>query len=159
MNFALKRKNFFIVIFFISLFSMIGALYFEFFLKLKPCILCLYQRVPYIVLIFICLIGYNYSDNLFWHYLVVLIFLVSVLISGYHVGIENSIFPELSTCKGSNLDLTDKNQLLLSLNNQIVSCKNVLFEIFGLSLATINLIISLTVVTLGTIYIYNEKNK
>ena len=158
MNIALDRKNFFIVIFFISLFSIVGALYFEFILKLKPCILCLYQRIPYIILIFICLIGYNYSDNLFWHYLVILIFFISVLISGYHVGIENSLFPELSTCKASNLDLTDKKQLLQSLNNQIVSCKDVLFKIFGLSLATINLIISLTVVALGTIYIYYEKN-
>ena len=75
MNIALDRKNFFIVIFFISLFSIVGALYFEFILKLKPCILCLYQRIPYIILIFICLIGYNYSDNLFWHYLVILEFL------------------------------------------------------------------------------------
>ena len=158
MNIALNRKYFFIVIFFISLFSIVGALYFEFILKLKPCILCLYQRIPYIILIFICLIGYNYSDNLFWHYLVILIFFISVLISGYHVGIENSLFPELSTCKASNLDLTDKKQLLQSLNNQIVSCKDVLFKIFGLSLATINLIISLTVVALGTIYIYHEKN-
>ena len=158
MNIALNRKNFFIVIFFISLFSIVGALYFEFILKLKPCILCLYQRIPYIILIFICLIGYNYSDNLFWHYLVILIFFISVLISGYHVGIENSLFPELSTCKAGNLDLTDKKQLLQSLNNQIVSCKDVLFKIFGLSLATINLIISLTVVALGTIYIYHEKN-
>ena len=158
MNIALDRKNFFIVIFFISLFSIVGALYFEFILKLKPCILCLYQRIPYIILIFICLIGYNYSDNLFWHYLVILIFFISVLISGYHVGIENSLFPELSTCKAGNLDLTDKKQLLQSLNNQIVSCKDVLFKIFGLSLATINLIISLTVVALGTIYIYHEKN-
>ena len=158
MNIAFERKNFFIVIFFISLFSIVGALYFEFILKLKPCILCLYQRVPYIILIFICLIGYNYSDNLFWHYLVILVFFISVLISGYHVGIENSLFPELSTCKASNLDLTDKKQLLQSLNNQIVSCKDVLFKIFGLSLATINLIISLTVVALGTIYIYHEKN-
>ena len=158
MNIALNRKYFFIVIFFISLFSIVGDLYFEFILKLKPCILCLYQRIPYIILIFICLIGYNYSDNLFWHYLVILIFFISVLISGYHVGIENSLFPELSTCKASNLDLTDKKQLLQSLNNQIVSCKDVLFKIFGLSLATINLIISLTVVALGTIYIYHEKN-
>ena len=158
MNITLNRKNFFIVIFLISLFSIVGALYFEFILKLKPCILCLYQRVPYIILIFICLIGYNYSDNLFWHYLVILVFFISVLISGYHVGIENSLFPELSTCKASNLDLTDKKQLLQSLNNQIVSCKDVLFKIFGLSLATINLIISLTVVALGTIYIYHEKN-
>tara|TARA_B100000242_G_C42997864_1_gene463513 strand:+ start:167 stop:643 length:477 start_codon:yes stop_codon:yes gene_type:complete len=158
MNIALNRKYFFIVIFFISLFSIVGALYFEFILKLKPCILCLYQRIPYIILIFICLIGYNYSDNLFWHYLVILVFFISVLISGYHVGIENSLFPELSTCKASNLDLTDKKQLLQSLNNQIVSCKDVLFKIFGLSLATINLIISLTVVALGTIYIYHEKN-
>ena len=158
MNIALDRKNFFIVIFFISLFSIVGALYFEFILKLKPCILCLYQRIPYIILIFICLIGYNYSGNLFWHYLVILVFFISVLISGYHVGIENSLFPELSTCKAGNLDLTDKKQLLQSLNNQIVSCKDVLFKIFGLSLATINLIISLTVVALGTIYIYHEKN-
>ena len=39
-------------------------------------------------------------------------FLLSVLISGYHYGIENNIFEEFSGCTGNSLEIVDKTELL-----------------------------------------------
>ena len=80
-----------------------------------------------------------------WLYLLTFTFLLSSILSGYHVGIENNIFYESAVCTNENFNITDKSKLLESLNNQSPSCKNVSFTVFGLSLATINFMISLLV--------------
>ena len=103
----------------------------------KACKLCLYQRVPYIIAIFISFIGYNYFKNDKILILVAIIFLISVLISGYHYGIESNIFKEFSGCAVNSLEIVDKTELLNSLNNNVTSCKDVNFKLFGISLAGI----------------------
>ena len=64
------------------------------------------------------------------------------MISGYHVGIEKEIFSEFSGCTSQNIELLDKSEILNSLKNSVVSCKDISFKILGMSLATINFIIS-----------------
>ena len=59
------------------------ALYIEYVLEYKPCKLCLYQRIPYVIAIFISFIGYNYFKNDKILILILIIFLISALISGY----------------------------------------------------------------------------
>ena len=89
-------------------------------------------------------------------------FISSFLISFYHFGIEQSFFDESLICqiKGLKQNMT-ANELLQELaNNEPKSCKNVNFKIFGLSLATINLFISLILSIITFKYILkNEKNK
>ena len=156
------RKNqnlFYSVILFISIFSISSALYIEYAMSIPACKLCLYQRVPYIISIILCFFGYFFSKNSMWIYLLVLTFLSSFVISGYHVGIENNIFMEFSGCKNENINTTDKAELLQSLNNFLPSCKEVNFKIFGLSLATINFILSIALTSITIKYLYNEKNR
>ena len=86
-------------------------------------------------------------------------FITSVILSGYHLGIENNIFEEFSGCTNENLNLTDKTELLQNLNNFLPNCKDVNFKIFGLSLATINFILSIVLTVISIRYIFNEKNK
>jgi len=81
------------------------------------------------------------------------------LLSGYHVGIEQEIFKEFSGCTGNSLDIIDKNQLLKLLNSEVKSCKNVDFTISGLSLASINLLLSFTIFILTLKVLKNEKDK
>ena len=75
------------------------------------------------------------------------------------MGIENLIFSEFSRCKIDNIDIQDKDQLLNTLKDVNISCKDVTLKILGLSLATINLMISLTILVLGIIYLKYGKNK
>ena len=92
-------------------------------------------------------------------YLILILFIISTILSGYHVGIENSIFEEFSGCTSENINITNKLDLLNNLKKTMPSCKNVDFKIFGLSLATINLIISLIISAISIKIIKYEKNK
>ena len=57
------------------------------------------------------------------------------------------------------MDIQDKDQLLNALKDINISCKDVIFKIFGLSLATINFMISLTIIALGIVSMLYAKNK
>ena len=159
MNNIFEIKKFYTIIFIISLLSLLTALYIEFFLGYKPCKLCIYQRIPYLIAIFLTFLGISYSKNFIWLYALLLIFFSSFLLSGYHLGIEQEIFEEFSGCTGNSLDIIDKNELLNLLNSQLNSCKNVDFRIFGLSLAAINFLLSSLILILILKLIKNEKNK
>ncbi len=136
----IDEKKFFLIILLVSIFSLISAIYIEYVLKIYPCKLCIYQRIPFILSVFICFFGYNLNDKTIWL-------------------LANSIFSEFSGCTNDSLNIQDKDQLLNKLKDINVSCKDVVFKIFGLSLATINLIISLTIITLGINYFNYAKNK
>ena len=118
----------------------------------------MYQRIPYIIAIFISFIGYNYFKNNKILILIIIIFSISVLASGYHYGIENNFFEEFSGCATNSLDIIDKTELLKSLNNNVVSCKDTNFKLFGFSLAGINLLFSLLIVIYSLRIFFYEKN-
>ena len=158
MNIFLSKKNFYLFILFYSLFAIFFALYVEYILQYKPCKLCLYQRIPYIIAIFVSFIGYTYFKNDKILILIVIIFLISALVSGYHYGIENNIFEEFSGCTTNSLDIVDKTELLKSLNDNVVSCKDTTFKLFGISLAGINLLFSLLIVIYSLRIFFYEKN-
>tara|TARA_B100000131_G_scaffold310744_1_gene342756 strand:- start:340 stop:816 length:477 start_codon:yes stop_codon:yes gene_type:complete len=153
------KKSFYLSILSISIFTIFSALYIEYVLSIPVCKLCLYQRIPYIFSIVICFFGYFFSNNKLWSYFLLLIFLISATISGYHIGIENNIFKEFSGCTSNNLNIIDKDELLQNLNNNLQNCKDVNFRIFGLSLATINFILSIALTLIVIKYLQNEKNK
>ncbi len=154
-----NRKNFYVIIFFISLISIICALYIEHVLKYQPCKLCIYQRLPYLAAIFVSLIGFNYSNNDKILIVTIMIFTLSTILSGYHFGIENSIFDELSACASGSSDILNKSKLLESLNkNMPVNCKDATFKILGISLAAINTIFSILIVIFSIRTLAYEKN-
>ncbi len=159
MNALLNLKKIYLLVFIISIISIFSAIYIEFVLNVNPCTLCIYQRIPYLVSIFICFLGYYNNKFFFWLYLLLLTFLISAILSGYHVGIENNVFKEFSGCTNDNINLINKEELLKSLNYSRPNCKNISFKILGLSLASINLIISSLISVLILSLIKYEKNK
>ncbi len=159
MNLVLNKKKYYLFILVYSLIAIFFALYVEHILQYKACKLCLYQRIPYVLAIFISFVGYNYYKNDKIIILIIVVFTISFLISGYHYGIENNFFEEFSGCSTQTLDITDKSELLKSLSNTITSCKDVNFKIMGQSLAGINALLSLLILIYSLkIFIY-EKNK
>ena len=137
MKIQINIKLFYFLIFLISSLSLLIAIYIEKALGHMPCSLCLYQRIPYLLAIFVCFIGYNFNKNLIWLYLLLLIFLSSAALSGYHTGVENNIFSELSSCKNENINIIDKTKLLDSLKESNVSCKDVNFIIIWFLIASL----------------------
>ncbi len=159
MNSILKIKNFYILIFTILLSSLLIALYIEFVMGFKPCKLCIYQRIPYLIGICVAFLGIIYYKNLFWLYSLLFIFILSSLISGYHLGIEQGYFEEFIGCTTNNLDIINKSDLLKAIQSEPKSCKNVEFSIFGFSLASINFLLSTIIFILIIKVLLNEKNK
>ena len=158
MNIFLNKKNFYLFILFYSLLAIFFALYVEYILGYNPCKLCLYQRLPYIIAIFISFVGYNYFKNDKILILIVITFSISAFVSGYHYGIENNIFEEFSGCTTNSLEIIDKIELLKSLNDNVISCKDVNFKLFGISLAGINLLFSLLIIIYSLRTVFYEKN-
>ena len=77
--------------------------------------------------------------------IVMVCFIFGAVISFYHVGIEQGFFSESLVCDlSSPNESLSKEDLLKQLENKtVVSCKDVTFRLLGLSLATINTVISI----------------
>ena len=128
-----------------SVLSLLIAYFIQYVLGHKPCNLCLIERIPYIAsVILISLIFIINKFEKIISIILLLFFIFASAISFYHFGIEQGFFNESLVCDlGNNVNLS-KEQLLNQLEkNSIVSCKDVTFRVLGLSLATINTIISI----------------
>tara|TARA_A100001234_G_scaffold27448_1_gene21442 strand:- start:150 stop:635 length:486 start_codon:yes stop_codon:yes gene_type:complete len=132
------------IIFSISLISFISAFFIEYALGYQPCNLCLIQRIPYgLSIVLIVLNHFQKKDEKFFILLLILIFSFSLIVSFYHFGIEQGFFEETVCGVKNTSDFISKEELLKQLQEKTVSCKDVTFRIFGFSLTTINIIISL----------------
>ena len=151
-------KKFYIIIFALGFFSLVAALYVEYILGFKPCVLCLYQRIPYAMALLISLIAFFIGNRNILLIILGLTFFSGVLLSGYHVSIEKGIIEPLFSCTGENIKSLEKEEILKSLNNIQPDCKDVDFSIFGVSLATLNFIISF-VLTIVIVYIFKYAKK
>ena len=158
----LKIEDCLKIIFIISFISLISAYFIEYILGHQPCNLCLIERIPYglsIILIFLSFIFKK--DQKFFLLLLILVFVFSLLISMYHFGIEQNFFQESTICGLKNSgELISKEELLKQLSKKTISCRDVTFKIFGLSLTSINVVLSLIITTfLIKKYRAYEKNK
>ena len=149
----------------IMLFSFLvlfAAYFIQYVLGHQPCNLCLIERIPYIasiIIIFIFLFFKKFEK--FSLIILSLIFFSSILVAFYHFGIEQGFFRESLVCN-LNSDSNDlsKKALLNQLKEVPTSCRNVTFKIFGLSLATFNIFISLILsVITAKLFLNYEKNK
>ena len=128
----------------------------------QPCNLCLIERIPYIfsiVIISICLFAKKFEKITL--IILSLTFFTATLLAFYHFGIEQGFIKESLVCdlNSSNNDLS-REALLDQLKEMPISCKNVTFKIFGLSLATFNIFISLILSAITTKnFLTYEKNK
>ena len=159
----IKNKMIFNLILLLSIFALFAAYFIQYVLKHQPCNLCLIERIPYffsIIVISICLFTKKFEKLSL--IILSLIFFSASLIAFYHFGIEQGFFKESLVCDLNNPsnELTKK-ALLNQLKEMPVSCKDVTFKIFGLSLATFNIFITLIlgVITTKTFLIHEKKNR
>ena len=133
------------IVFIISLISLISAYFIEYILGHQPCNLCLMERIPYALSIILIILNYLLKKNeQFIILLLILLFSFSFILSFYHFGIEQGFFEESAVCGIKNAsDAISKEDILKQLQLKIVSCKDVTFKIFGFSLTSFNIILSL----------------
>ena len=158
----IKNKKILTLILLFSVFALIAAYFIQYVLKHQPCNLCLIERIPYIfsiIVISICLFTAKFEKLSI--ITLSLIFFSATLIAFYHFGIEQGFIKESLVCdlsnKSSNLS---KEALLNELKEMPISCKDVTFKIFGLSLAFFNIFISLILGVITTkLFLTYEKNR
>ena len=157
-----KNKNLLIkIIFLVSIIALVSAFFIEYILSHQPCNLCILERFPYLLAIIVILFIYKFSQfEKFFIFLLTIIFLAATALSLYHLGIEQGFIQESLVCdlkSGSNL--LSKEEILKQLQEKNVSCKDVTFKMFGLSLTSYNILISILITfSAGKIYFNYDKN-
>ena len=157
-----NSKNLLIkLILLISIIALISAFFIEFILGHQPCNLCILERIPYFLAIIVILLNYKFIEfEKFFILFLAIIFLFGTALSLYHLGIEQGLIQESLVCDlktGSNL--LSKEEILKQLQEKSVSCKDVTFKIFGLSLTSYNILISILITfSAGKIYFNYDKD-
>ena len=148
------------LILFVSFVALISAFFIEYVLGHQPCNLCILERIPYLLAIVIILLNYKFSQfEKIFLVLLVIVFLTATILSVYHFGIEHGFIEESLVCDLKNgSEATSKEEILKQLQEQKVSCKDVTFKIFGLSLTTYNIVISI-LITINALKIYLNYGK
>ena len=152
----LNNKSLFLnLILFVSFVALLSAFFIEYILGHQPCNLCILERIPYVIAIVIILLNYKFSQfEKVFLVLLVIVFLTATILSVYHFGIEQGFIEESLVCDLKNgSETTSKEEILKQLQEQKVSCKDVTFKIFGLSLTTYNIVISI-LITINALKIY-----
>ena len=154
----LKEHNYLQILFILSILILGSALIIEYIFGYQPCNLCKIERIPYLLSIIILITNHLFKgDQNFYGILLILIFSFSIIISVYHISIEQGFINESAICETKSFNLLTKEDILNSLKELNISCKNVAFKIFGLSLTTYNMLVSILMLLLS-IKIYTFKN-
>ena len=160
--FQIKNKTLFSLILLFSIFALFSAYFIQYVLGHQPCNLCLIERIPYVLTIIIIIFSFVYKKyEKIYLFFLIMIFISLTVISFYHFGIEQGFIKESLVCdlNNQNNSLTAED-LLNELKKKTISCKDVTFTILGLSLATINTIISMLIsAILVKNFLNYEKNK
>ena len=146
-----------LVIFLVSLATLLDAWFFQFVLKLPPCPLCLEQRIPYYVVIplsllvgIAALLRAPRSVIAAGFAVVLIAMLVSAALGAYHAGVEWRFWPGPTDCSGPVTDFTTKGPLLDQLQSiRVVRCDEAAWRLLGISLAGYNVIVSLVAVAIA----------
>ena len=158
----IKNKLILNLILIFSILAILFAYFIQYVLGHEPCNLCLIERLPYIfsiIIISICLLTQKFEKIILMF--LSLTFFTAALLSFYHFGIEQGFIEESLVCDLSNpSNELSKEALLNQLKEMAISCKDVTFKIFGVSLATFNIFISMILSVITTkIFLNYEKNK
>jgi len=135
-------------IFAVSAAALVNAYIAEYVFDLEPCILCLYQRVPYAVAGVLGLLALTSPRVRVWAVAAAGgVFLAGAAIAFYHVGVEQHWWASAAGCGGAGVDkgpatVEDLQRMLKNLK-PVKPCDEVDWTLFGLSMATYNVPTSL----------------
>ena len=153
-------SNIFKISFLISSLMLISAFYLEYFHGALPCDLCIMQRWFHVAIIaysfiIILIIKRSFISKELLILGGAILWLSSSLAGLYHFGIEMNFWTGPDGCS-SNIDFS-KDTLTYLLNKSPIKCDEVMFEIFGLSLAGWNAVASLFIFLIASILLFNRR--
>lgn len=125
---------------------MLGALAFQHIGGLAPCKLCIWQRYPHVIAIALGAVA------LFIPRVPILLMgaLAAAITAGvglYHAGVERGIFEGPNSCTSGPIDQISADDLLAQiLTAPLIRCDDIQWQLFGLSMAGWNAVISILLV-------------
>lgn len=153
-------KMYFLGLIIISALSLLYAFFVEYLQGFEPCILCLYQRIPYYLLIIIGIAGIVFKGHKYFLFLALGALLSSVLLSGYHAGVERGIFNPTDTCNaGINIPegLSADQIRDMFYDKPIATCTIAAFKILGLSMTEWNFLFSCGLVAVTLVVLTHRR--
>ena len=149
------KKYYFLLVLLISLIVIVGAYIIEYLYNFPPCKLCIYQRIPYYLILIVCVISFFMKYKNIHFYSIFFLFFSSFLIAFYHSMVERGLVEYNSGCTSK----VDNFESIEDLRNHldgvaITKCDEIIFSVMGLSLANINSLISLSLVLLNIYFIF-----
>ena len=146
-------------IFIVSVCVVIFVHYLEY-IGFTPCQLCIYQRWPWYLIIFLSLISIFYNKKVYPYnkFTIFMIFVGSAAYAGWHAGIEWAFWEGPTTCVTGTNKIESHNNLLENIQNiqSFVSCSEAGFRFLGISLAGYNFISSLIMAIYTFLFLRNE---
>lgn len=121
------------------------AYFFQYVLGLAPCILCLLQRWPYVLAIGLGVLAWRVPAArpavYFW---ATVTFLVGGGVAIFHVGVEQAWWLGTSACGGAAFQqgMTAQQMVADLLATPPVACDQVAWDLFGISMAGFNVMLS-----------------
>lgn len=134
---------------------------FEYLANLQPCVLCIYQRIPYAVAIGLMLVAAilrkNSQFNLILFIATSVVFAIGSAIAIFHIGIEQHLWPGTPEC--GNFMKTDSVEALRKqlLAQPIVRCDEVAWSLFGISMTGYNFLISTSLLLYSLVIVFQRK--
>ena len=143
----------------LCLVTIFSAYIVEIFAKVPPCKLCVYQRIPYVIIIFLGFVLFILKKEIIFLYLSLLLFFANFFISFFHSLVERGFVNYNSSCTSNNNSFEDIESLRQSLENTpIAKCDEIVFSVMGFSLANINLIVLTLLIIVNILFIVrNDK--
>jgi disulfide bond formation protein DsbB len=131
-----------------SLTLMLGALAFQHIGGLPPCKLCIWQRYPHVAAIAIGAVALRFGNAaLAW--LGAAAAFATAAVGGYHTGVERGWWEGPTTCTSGPIGGLSTDELLDQIMSApLVRCDEVPWDMFGLSMASWNMVISLVLMGL-----------
>ena len=137
---------------------LIAYFFFEQQLNLEPCPLCILDRFALVLLGIVFFAGF-FVSSITWRYRLAFINLINVglglLFSGRHVWIQNQEFDfETTVCLADSKPITDFIAIIKNSFQANADCGLISFELFGISLPGLTLILFMGILLLICMQIY-----
>lgn len=142
----LFKANPLIIVGCISILALILAFIAQYIFNLEPCILCIYERYPYALLIAIMVVAHFYKKM--FRPLVLIAGLTALFNAGlsfFHVGVELKWWAGTDSC-GTTMPeagATLEEIRAMIMNAPTARCDEIPFELFGISMAGYNVLLCL----------------
>ena len=134
---------------------------FEYLANLQPCVLCIYQRIPYAVAIGLMLLAIilrkHSQANLILFIAASVVFAVGSAIAIFHIGVEQQLWQGTPEC-GNFINTASVEALRKQLLAQpIVRCDEVAWSLFGISMSGYNFLISTSLLLYSLVIVFQRK--